>query len=51
MLKPHPTDENLLFDTEDGEITAVSWKGEDVTEFVTEYCDELFKKWETQINA
>lgn len=50
MLKIHPTDPTLLFDTEDGEIIAVSFEGNDVTTFVIEYCDFLFPKWEGEIN-
>jgi len=50
MLRIHPADSNLLFDIEDGEITAVAYENNDVTEFVVEYADYLFLKWEKEIN-
>ena len=31
------------------EITAVAWCGSDITEFVTEYSDHLFPKWEESL--
>jgi hypothetical protein len=31
------------------EITAVSWRGIDVTDFVVEFCDNLFPKWEEDL--
>lgn len=31
------------------EITAVSFCGTDITEFVTEYCDHLFPQWEENL--
>lgn len=49
MLKIHPTDSKLLFDTEDGEITAVAYEEIDVTEFVVEYADYLFPQWEKEL--
>lgn len=37
------------------EITAVAWDDGtnivDITNFLTEYCDNLFKQWEDEINA
>lgn len=48
-LKTHPADSNLVFDTENGEITAVSYENNDVTEFVIEYADYLFPKWEKEL--
>ncbi len=31
------------------EITAVSWRGIDVTDFVLEFCDNLLPKWEEDL--
>lgn len=31
------------------EITAVSWRGIDVTDFVVEHADKLFQKWEEDL--
>lgn len=31
------------------EITAVAWRGVDVTDFVVEFCDHLFPKWEENL--
>lgn len=49
MLKIHPADSNLLFDTEDGEIAAVAYENNDITEFVVEYADYLFPQWEKEL--
>ncbi len=32
------------------EITAVSFCGTDITDFVTNYADDLFPKWEEELN-